>query len=484
MAECRTLSGDRRARRDADAWHHSRDVDDTALLPWLTRHGTDAVSFQALKIHAQRWVDEPPPAGSGAVVAYQPIGRSWIAIGTPLAPLERRDVAVRRFCQAARAQGRRPVFLGVEDLAPFAGLRTLALGLQSVLKPSAWDATLRQWPKLREQVRRARAKGVSVRAVAPDELAPGAPLRTEVERLRAEWLGSRAMEPLGFIVEVDPFYAAAEHLYFAAFLRGRAVQFLSAVPIPARDGWLVEDMLRGRHAPNGTTELLLAALMQRLGGDPSWVTPGLTPLAGPVTWWLRLTRHVTVALYDFSGLLRFRSRLHPAAWTTVWLVWDRGAAPLVLLDVLNAFARGRLVRFAVRSTTWHPNGPPWSVAVPLVAWTVFLAGLAVAGRTEVLGYPRANLWGWVGFDVALAWALFAVARRPRPLALAAVASVALVDFALALRHSANVAIGTGLVQLVCRAISVAGPLLGAAAVYWASWRAYRTSRRAEPTVTP
>lgn len=457
----------------ADTQQTRRDSDATAHLGRLRQYAADAVSFQALKTGARWWMDADPPVGTGGVVAYLPFGRSWIAIGRPLVAPDAVADAAQRFCRAARSHNRRPVFLGVEDATAFAGYRTLALGLQSVLKPSMWDATLRRWPRLREQLRRARAKGVTVRAVEPGELAPGSPLRADVERLRGEWLRSRAMEPLGFLVEVDPFYAASEHLYFAASHRGRVVQFLSAVPIHASHGWLMEDMLRGRDAPNGTTELLIAALMQRAGGDPAWITPGLTPLTGAMPPWLRLTRRATVALYDFSGLFRFRSRLHPPSWTTVWLVWDRGWAPLVLLDVLRAFARGRMLRFAWRSLTWHPNGPPWAVAVPLVVWTAFLAILAATGTTSVLGYPRANLAGWVGFDVALAWALFTVARRPRPLALAAVATVALLDFVLALRHTAAIGVGSGLLQPICRAISVLGPLLGATAVYWASWLASR-----------
>ncbi|HUU36515.1 MAG TPA: phosphatidylglycerol lysyltransferase domain-containing protein, partial [Vicinamibacterales bacterium] len=371
----------------------------------------------------------------------------------------------------ARAHGRRPVFFGVEDATPFAGCRTLALGMQSVLKPSAWDATLRRWPKLREQLRRARAKGVTVRAVDQRELAPGTPLRAAVERLRGEWLRSRAMEPLAFLVAVDPFYAAAEHLYFVAEHRGRPVQFLSAVPIGARDGWLMEDMLRGGDAPNGTTELLITALMQRLAGDPCWVTPGLTPLAGRAPWWLRLTSVATVALYDFSGLLSFRARLHPVSWTPVWLVWDRGSAPLVLLDVLRAFAGGQLVRFAWRSLAWHAHGLPWAVAVPLVVWTALLAALTVAGQTDVLGYPLASLRGWVVFDIALAWALFTVARRPRPWPLLGVAAIALFDTALSVRHVAGAGFGTGIVQPLSRAISVVGPFLGTIALFWAAWRA-------------
>lgn len=439
----------------------------------MKRYGTDAVSFQALKPGLDWWIDDR----SGAAVAYLPAGRSWIAVGTPLAEPGRRAEAVRRFCHAARANRRRPVFFGVEDETPFAGRRTLAIGLQPILKPSEWEATLARWPRLREQLRRARAKGVTVREVAPPELASGMPLRDATDRLRAEWLHSRAMEPMAFLVEVEPVYASAEHLYFVAERGGQAVQFLSAVPIRARQGWLMEDMLRGRDAPNGTTELVIAALMQRLGGDPSWVTPGLTPLSGPMPWWLRITRVATVALYDFSGLLRFRSRLHPAAWTPVRVAWDRGAAPLVLLDVLRAFAGGRIVRFAWRSILWHPSGPPWAVAIPLVAWTALLAAFAVTGQTAILGYPPAILRAWVLFDILLAWALFKAARKPRPKRLLLVAIVALFDAVVSVRHIAVAGFGTGIVAVLCRTISAAGPVIGTAALLWAAWRAHKAANR-------
>lgn len=316
-------------------------------LDALKQHGADAVSFQALKVDVRWWTD------GDVSIAYVPSGRSWIAIGSPLADDANRAEAVRRFCAAARAKRRRAVFFGVEDPAWLSGCKMLMVGIQSVLKVSEWDVTLRRWPRLREQLRRARAKGVTVREVDPDELAEGMPMRAAAERLREEWLRSRGMEPMDFLVAVKPFHAAHEHLYFVAERGGEAVQFLSAIPIYARDGWLMEDMLRGHNAPNGTTELLIAALMRRLGGDPYWVTPGLTPLAGTVAPWLRVVRYAANPLYNFSGLWKFRARLHPAAWTPIWLAWDRGFAPLVIADVLRAFAGGRLMSFAARSLARH-----------------------------------------------------------------------------------------------------------------------------------
>jgi phosphatidylglycerol lysyltransferase len=442
-----------------------------ATLDALRRYGTDAVSFQALKAGTGWWIDDAAPAATGACVAYVQSGRSWIAIGTPLTEPGRRSEAVRRFIAAARAAGRRPLFFGVEDLTPFAGYRTLQLGLQSVLKPSEWDSTLRQRPKLREQLRRARAKGVTVRALSAHELAPGTNLRKDVERLRAEWLGSRHLEPMSFLVGVDPFYAGNEHVYFVAERRGASVQFLSAVPIYASNGWLMEDMLRGRNAPNGTTELVIDALMRQVGSKGSWITPGLTPLSGRVPLWLRLIRRASVALYDFSGLWRFRSRLRPSAWRPVWLVWDRGAPFAPLIDVLRAFAGGRLLAFAMNSLLRHPNGPPWAVAVPLVPWTIALAVLAASGRHDTLGFSSMALHGWVVFDAVLAWVLFEVARHPRQSRLTAVAAVAGLDALLSIQHLSTVGLGASLTSAVFRIVATAGPVIGTAALLWAAWRA-------------
>jgi phosphatidylglycerol lysyltransferase len=445
----------------------------TDALDALCRYGSDAVSFQSLLPDLQWWRDSAASDGTGAAVAYLDAGRSWIAVGTPLAPEEKRAGAAARFVRAARASHRRAVFFGVERLEPFAGCRRLALGLQSVLEPSRWDATLRRSPKLREQLRRARAKHVTVRFVSAGEVAPGTALRGSVERLRDEWLASRAMEPMAFLVTVDPFEVPDEHLYLLAERDGRPVQFLSAVPIYSRHGWLMEHMLRGIEAPNGTTELVIDALMRRLGGDPYWVTPGLTPLTGDIPWWLRLTRDATRPLYDFAGLRRFRARLSPSAWRPIWLVWDRGPAVLVLLDVLRAFAGGRMLPFVWRSLVRHPNGPPWAIAVPLVGWTALLTMLSVLDQTSLLGFSPGALRAWIVFDAVLACLLFKVARKPRRRELAIMAATAAFDAVVSIRHLLAVGFGLTIVTAALRLVATGGPVLGTTALVWAWWRARR-----------
>lgn len=417
------------------------------------------------------WHDAGDATGTGARVAYVETERSWIAVGSPLAEPDETPRAIRRFADAARACGRRPVFFGVERIAPFDGYRRLVLGLQSVLRPSEWRPTLRRLPRLREQLRRARAKRVRVRVVAPSELADGTPLRRAVDGLREEWLASRRMEPMGFLVSVELFHAPDEHIYIVAERDGVAVQFLSAVPVYRERGWLVEDMLRAARAPNGTTELMLDCLMQAAAGDAVWITPGLTPLAGRMPWWLRAARVAMAPLYDFAGLERFRARLSPSQWNPVWMAWDRGAAPIVLLDVLRAFAGGRLLPFARRSLVRHPGGPPWAVALPLVCWTLLLVALLAAGRSAWLGFSAAALSGWIAFDAVVAWLLFRAARKPRLKRLAIAAACVGGDLILSLRHLAGTGLGPDVASVLLRGIATGGPLLGSIALSWAMWRA-------------
>src|SRR6188768_2194684 len=95
---------------EGKAPHRSADSDD-ARLTALTRFGTDAVAFQGLESSIAWWYDEDAAAaaGTGAAQPYLDTGRSWIAVGRPLAPADVTATAAQRFAAAARARGRRAV---------------------------------------------------------------------------------------------------------------------------------------------------------------------------------------------------------------------------------------------------------------------------------------------------------------------------------------------------------------------------------------
>ncbi len=441
------------------------------LVASLQKFGADSVSFLALESHMRHWSEAPD-----AAVAYVDTGRAWIAAGSPLAEPTRRAEVARAFVREAARARRRACFFACEG-AELPGFARLLLGEQPVWAPGAWRAGLAKHRSLREQIRRAVAKGVTVRRVDASELAPGAALRARVEALAEDWLASRRMAPMGFLVALEPFHRPEEHRYFVAERDGRLVAFLSAVPIYPRAGWLVEDVVRVPRAPNGTTEALLDAMMQAVG-ETDAVTLGLAPLSGPIGPALRAIRFVSRPMFDFAGLRAFRQRLRPSHWEKVWLAYPEADPPLIhVLDSLRAFAGGSIAGFAIRSVLRPPSGPPWALALPLVPWTLLLAGLAVSGRASLVGYSAGALGAWVAFDALLAAELFWSALRPSRGRLAIGAAAASLDAGLSVPHLIFTGLGRTAAAFAMRGLAVLAPCFGAAVL---GWLALRTGRRLGP----
>jgi phosphatidylglycerol lysyltransferase len=262
------------------------------------------------------------------------------------------DVATA-FVRAAETAGKRCCFCAVENRvldAAGRGLHALQLGEQPTWDPRDWPRVLASKKSLREQLRRARAKGVSVRELTTEELEAGG-VRDAITDVTSRWLSMRRMAPMGFLVQIEPFIFLPHRRWFAAEIDGRLVGVAGVIPVPARKGWFLKDLVRDPEAPNGTGELLIDTVMRwAAAADCSWVTLGLAPLAGSVAPPLRFARRMMTAFYDFEGLALYKAKLRPNAWSTIHLAYptSQGKAGS-LLDALTAFASGNLVGFAMRS---------------------------------------------------------------------------------------------------------------------------------------
>jgi phosphatidylglycerol lysyltransferase len=444
----------------------SDDASDRArALALLKRHGWNATSFQILEPGFRYWF-----AGDHACVGYVDTGQAWIAAGAPIAPDEALAETAAGFTAAARAAGRRAAFFATEERLArdpaLAALAALRIGEQPVWDPAGWDATVRGARSLREQLRRARAKGVVVRAPSAAELADaGAPTRRAVDALIARWSQGHPLPPMGFLVQVHAYEHLEERRCFVAERDGRVVGFLAAVPVYARAGWLFEDLLRDPAAPNGTAELLVDAAMRAAAAEGSrYVTLGLAPLAGTLPAWLRAARRSGGGLYDFEGLRAFKAKLRPAAWAPISLSYPaaQGAARTVR-DVLEAFARGGLWRFGVATLLRAPAVLVQLLAVLLVPWTALLA-LADTRRW----FPtRGVQLGWILFDLALAAALVRLGRRWRTGLDVALAALVTLDAILTTfeAFSFNLSRPLTRVDLLVVTVALAGPTLAAIALW-------------------
>jgi phosphatidylglycerol lysyltransferase len=232
------------------------------------------------------------------------------------------------------------------------------LGSQPVWNPKQWTDIIGAKKSLRAQLNRARNKGVTV------EEWPAARAQNSVElhRCLEEWLATRGLPPLHFLVEPETLARLSDRRTFIARRADGVVGFLIASPVPVRRGWLVEQNVRGHGAPNGTTELLLDAAVRTLAAEEAeYLTLGLAPLSdragAPATenpFWLRTllgwVRAHGRRFYNFGGLEAFKTKFQPERWEPVYAIAnERRFSPVTLYAVAAAFSDGSPIALLLRA---------------------------------------------------------------------------------------------------------------------------------------
>ncbi|RYG72742.1 DUF2156 domain-containing protein, partial [bacterium] len=248
------------------------------------------------------------------------------------------------------------------------GYSTVILGSQPVWHPAEWSQIFAARSTLRAQLSRSRNKGVTVNEW-PVERARNNP---QLKLILAQWLRSRGLPSLHFLVEPRTLDCLGDRRIFVAEKGGQPVGFLVLAPAPRRNGYLTEQFVRGAHAPNGTIELLLTAANAVIAGEgASYITMGLVPLSklgsedeeNPL--WLQLLIRWTRAhgrrFYNFGGLETFKAKFEPTSWEPIYAISNQTEfSPRVLYAVAAAFTRrpvwvslsGGLRRAVRREVKW------------------------------------------------------------------------------------------------------------------------------------
>lgn len=297
----------------------------------VLRYGWNAMAYQILNPGMRHWFS----ADREAVIGYVDAGRCRVIGGAPVCAEERLEATAAAFAADARRDGKWLCYFGAQDrltdvLIAHGPSSALLLGAQPVWNPQRWHAVIAGKASLRAQLARARNKGVTVR--------PGRPEAEEdipaLQRRLNEWLQTRGLPPMHFLVEWNILPRLLDRRLFVAERGGEPIGFLIASPIPQRNGWLIEQMIRGRGAPNGTNELMLDTAVRALAEEGAdYVTLGLSPLSRAVSqhpappWSLRLllawVRVHGRRFYNFEGLEQFKAKFQPEGWEPIYAVTNR-----------------------------------------------------------------------------------------------------------------------------------------------------------------
>jgi phosphatidylglycerol lysyltransferase len=341
----------------------------------VLQHGWNATSYQLVNPGMRHWFSD---AGD-AVVGFVSYSGYRIVAGAPVCSVARLGDVVAEFESASRKSKKKVCYFGAEArldtaLAESASHSRALLGAQPAWNPSRWDAVMSRHASLRAQLNRARNKSVTIVEYKPEE----AMVSADLARVLEKGLASRGLPPLHFLVEPSTLERLLDRRVFVARHGEAAVEdpviaFAVLSPIPARNGWLVEQFPRMPHAPNGTIELLLTSAVRAIADSGAeYVTLGLAPLArrDSIPHWNE-PRPIRAALkfaalhgnrfYNFKGLESFKSKFEPEVWEPVYAIESSPDFSMkALYAIAGAFAQrspillaaSAVARAAIQEIRW------------------------------------------------------------------------------------------------------------------------------------
>ena len=291
------------------------------------------------------------PESQGAV-AYNEFGKVWLVPGEPLTTVENLAKVTDCFLRKARAKGRVVGFMPATQ--QFArqcgglGLRAVKIGSAPYFDLATWAPRGDRAKKARAGVNQARRAGVRVAEVVEIDQR----LVRETACLCKSWLATRRSAlRFEWLLTVDLFLHKERKKYFTARdASQRLVGFLAASPIPAREGWYLEDILRSKDAPNGTADLLVVEVLGSLKRDGAKIATlgtALMAMEGSFDPEVRDSPSLSKAaqflancvsiFYNFDGVRHFKAKFAPSWWESEYVLMSQDLT--TPLRIANAFVK-------------------------------------------------------------------------------------------------------------------------------------------------
>ena len=285
-----------------------------------------------------------------AFLMYAVQGRTWVALGDPVGPIDAHADLIRRFLERCDDFGGVPVFyqVGRAHLHHYAdvGLSFVKLGEEARVDLTTFTLQGGGAARFRQALRRLDKSGASFLVAQPDAVPP---MLTELGAVSREWLAAKRAAEKGFSLGffTEPYVS---RFPIAVITRaGRIEAFANLWPGPRHEELSI-DLMRYRHdAPPSIMETLLVHLLAWARDQGyHWFALGMAPLAGveasPIApLWNRIGALVYAhgeALYGFRGLRAFKEKFNPT-WEPRYLAYPGGLRlPRVTADVSALIAGG------------------------------------------------------------------------------------------------------------------------------------------------
>lgn len=263
------------------------------------------------------------------VVAWIESNRVAVVWGDPVCGAEDERALIAEFARYARAERLQACMLLVDEptaqAALDAGFVVVHVGAEAVFDLTTWRLPRGDSGKsLRWCLNRARRAGLAVDEYrASDGRRPE--LEQEITGVVSAWEAGLPTPPARSLLQTSPLLHVEDKRLFTARHNGRLEAVLACSPVPAVDGWYLEDLVRVPHSAVGASELLVVSALERLAFVGAKVASlGVAPSLDHAGQIDRRARVLLAALrplvswidrrYRFEALTSYKEKFRPTAW--------------------------------------------------------------------------------------------------------------------------------------------------------------------------
>lgn len=338
------------------------------LLHLQAIYGYNEHSLVSISDKHRSWFDFETQSG----ISFTEHGKIWLVAGETLASEDNIENATHKFIRIAKQNKKLVAFLPTTEkfASMFASdeLKAVKIGASPYFDLRTWNPRGDKAKKMRAGTNQARRAGVTIEKAEPH----GIKFYEEVTELCKDWSRSRcAGVQFQWLFDLAPFRDVKSKKFFAARdTAGKMVGLLVASPIPAREGWYLEDVLRLQDAPRGMADLLVYETLKMLADDGAKLaTLGTVPLgAGGDDLFtarksffeeklLGFSRRRLESFYSFDGLRRFKAKFVPCWWEGEYALVPKGfcTSPRVAAAFVQAILPENFVKSAIHVPFWKNN---------------------------------------------------------------------------------------------------------------------------------
>lgn len=295
------------------------------------------------------------PIDSQGFVAFERHNGVALAVGDPVCAPDTIETLLEQFREWAVSERLTPAFVGstprIAEAAAGSGWKTLKIGEEPLFDLAEYAPRGNKTKKVRSAANQARKNGVVVETIVAGQR-PSATLELEMLAVQRAWQETRKIKALAFTLRLAPLAGIEDKVVLLARHEGRLEGFVTCIPVPARNAYYIEDMIRRPDAPNGVSELLfLGAIEACKARGAELANLGLAPLRNtkrqPVGHRITGTaleftfQHLNL-FYKFKPLEHFKAKFGPDHWEDSFLVYRPGRLARVSVALLHAFTPGKL----------------------------------------------------------------------------------------------------------------------------------------------